>query len=145
MIFILLFLLLVAKALASPAPDGRLRVDEQDSVSIQTSFIKYVSCPNEHIDILKRTIDDAVRLASAGLDYINDGLSRASYPQKAHQQVDFSKEAAIEFFGPESENFFEQARIFGKFPTPPPLWGPCDRSISGGIYLRFRPSWRVSI
>jgi hypothetical protein len=38
------------------------------------------------------------------LDDIHDELVLHVYPQRNHQQADFSKEAVIEFFGPEKEN-----------------------------------------
>jgi len=70
-------------------------------------------------DTLNQNFKDAVTLAKAGLDYINDGLlvdstTTTTYPQYGHQRVDISKQAAIDFFGPESRNAPHQHHIFGK-------------------------------
>lgn len=87
---------------SSPAPDA----------SILTSF-KFTDCSDDDTKTLKQNVKDAVTLASAGLDYINDELVN-TYPQYGHQQVDFSKQAAIDFFGPESQNLPYQQFIFGE-------------------------------
>lgn len=103
-------LLLVSTAIAHPTPADD---PAPDSARIQTSFT-HVGCSQEQIDILNQNVNDAVALAAAGLDYINDELVTKSYPQYGHRQVDFSKQAAIDFFGPESKNAPYQQHIFGK-------------------------------
>jgi len=66
-------------------------------------------CSPEDVAVLEQTVQNAVELADAGLDQIRDKLSATSY-------LDFPKQVAIDFFGPESKNIAEQARIVGKFP-----------------------------
>lgn len=85
-----------------PAPDA----------SILTSF-KFAGCSKDQTKILNQNVKDAVTLASAGLDYVNDELVN-TYPRYGHQQVDFSKQAAIDFFGPESQNQPYQQFILGE-------------------------------
>lgn len=88
------------------------------SVDVLTSYTGFAGCDKKtahgrvYADILKQAAKDAVTIADAGLDEIRDELLPAGYPQKYHQQVDFSKQAAIEFFGPEKQNYYEQARVF---------------------------------
>jgi|SRR5579871_4527460 len=82
------------------------------TVSIETSYTGYAGCNAAQVAILKQSADDAQKLADAGLDSVRDEFFN---PQRDHQQVDFSKQAAIEFFGPEKENVREQARIFGGY------------------------------
>ena len=113
MSLVLLFLLISGAVVAHPTPADDLPPAQ---VTIQTSF-KFAGCANKDADTLNQNINDAVTLAQAGLDYINDELltdSTTTYPQYGHQQVDFSKQAAIDFFGPESQNAPYQQHIFGK-------------------------------
>lgn len=90
--------------------DGRVR--------IRTSYLEYVDCKtdkdNNQAGILKQSLVDAITLAEAGLDYVNDELvSTKTFPRYAHRQVDFSKQAAIDYFGPVSRNAAYQQHIFG--------------------------------
>ncbi|KAI9847632.1 MAG: hypothetical protein M1837_002206 [Sclerophora amabilis] len=121
-----LFLLwIAATAIASPAPAA----NPVPQVTSQTGFTEYISCSDDQIGILKKSAKDAVTLALAGLDYINDELINGDYPQFAHSQVDFSKQAAIDFFGPEAQNYPHQQRIFDsmyKAGDAYPGWGFSD-------------------
>lgn len=111
MMFLTLPLFLIAAtAVASPTPASN---PPPTTVTAQTGFTHYVSCTQEEKDTLNQNVKDAVVLASAGLDYINDELAAQIYPQYGHRQVDFSKQAAIDFFGPESKNAPYQQHILG--------------------------------
>jgi hypothetical protein len=114
MIFSILFLLVLPlwTAIAEAATPTTNPISS--TIDILTSYTGYDNCTDDYISILKQTVNDAQKVADAGLDDIHDELVSHVYPQRNHQQVDFSKEAAIEFFGPEKENAPEQARIFGK-------------------------------
>ena len=116
MILLTFFLLVLPLALAYPQTGTPVINPPATSVNIETGFTGFAGCSNTQDTILKRNINDAVRLADAGLDEIHDELSPDTYPQRNHQQVDFSKQAAIDFFGPESKNAPEQSRIFGMCP-----------------------------
>jgi hypothetical protein len=110
-----LWLSLLEIALASPqAAPTATTVSTTGTVNILTSFTGYVLCNDNKTKILQQTAIDAQRIADAGLDAIHDELFAEVCPQKNHQQVDFSKQAAIDFLGPESQNFPEQVRIFGE-------------------------------
>ena len=104
--------LIVTAAIAAPQA-ANAPPDPQPS--ILTSF-KFAGCSDDQTNILNQNVKDAVTLASAGLDYVNDELV-ATYPSYGHQQVDFSKQAAIDFFGPESQNLPYQQFIFGRLYT----------------------------
>ena len=95
----------------APIPASPVAPPPAPDVSILTS-IKFAGCSNDQTNILNQNVKDAVTLASAGLDYINDELVN-TYPNYGYQQVDFSKQAAIDFFGPESQNQPYQQFIFG--------------------------------
>lgn len=95
----------------APIPASPVAPPPAPDVSILTSF-KFAGCSDDQTNILNQNVKDAVTLASAGLDYINDELFN-TYPNYGHQQVDFSKQAAIDFFGPESQNQPYQQFIFG--------------------------------
>ncbi|KAL9598124.1 MAG: hypothetical protein Q9219_004680 [cf. Caloplaca sp. 3 TL-2023] len=122
---VLLFSIITVKVLASPTPaDDTPRRD----VSILTGF-QYKDCSADRVNILKQNINDAVALASAGLDEVRDELVDEKYPQWNHQQVDFSKQAAIDFFGPEKQNGPYQVFIFDamlKAANAYPGWGFSD-------------------
>ena len=104
--------LIVTAALAAPQATN---APPEPQPSILTSF-KFAGCSDDQTKILNENVNDAVTLASAGLDYINEELF-VGYPGYGHQQVDFSKQAAIDFFGPESQNRPYQQFIFGRLPT----------------------------
>ena len=109
MSFFFPFLLIAGAVVGHPAP-----VDNAASppVTVLTGF-RFAGCDQGQQDILNQNVQDAKILAAAGLDYINDELSTTTYPRYGHQQVDFSKQAAIDFFGPESQNVPYQQHIFG--------------------------------
>ena len=110
-LFHLVFLLGAALA-QTPAASGSAA---EGTVDILTSFTGYAGCSADQTNMLKQAAKDAVTIADAGLDTIRDELLLAIFfPQRNHKQVDFSKEAAIEYFGPEKENYPEQARVFGE-------------------------------
>ncbi|KAL8885017.1 MAG: hypothetical protein Q9205_005625 [Flavoplaca limonia] len=126
---VLLFSFVTVNILASPTPvdDAPPSNAPPSDVSVLTGF-QYKDCDGDQVNILKQNINDAVELASAGLDYVNDELVDA-YPQYGHQQVDFSKQAAIDFFGPESQNGPYQVFIFDamlKASNAYPGWGISD-------------------
>jgi len=112
-LFFLLSLLVIALAAPQDAPTATI-VSTTGTVNILTGFTGYASCNDTQTNIIKQAALDAQKIADAGLDAIHDELLTQVYPQKNHQQVDFSKQAAIDFFGPESQNAPEQARIFGE-------------------------------
>ena len=107
--------LIVTAAFAAPQAANAANAAPDPQPSILTSF-KFAGCSDDQTKILNENVNDAVTLASAGLDYINGDLF-VTYPSYGHQQVDFSKQAAIDFFGPESQNRPYQQFIFGKLPT----------------------------
>ena len=107
--------LIVTAAFAAPQAANAATASPDPQPSILTSF-KFAGCSDDQTKILNENVNDAVTLASAGLDYINGDLF-VTYPSYGHQQVDFSKQAAIDFFGPESQNRPYQQFIFGKLPT----------------------------
>lgn len=110
MLFLISFLSLIAiTAIATPTPADD---PPTPNASILTGF-KFAGCSDSETNILNQNIKDAVTLASAGLDYVSDELVN-TYPSYGHQQVDFSKQAAIDFFGPESQNRPYQQFIFGE-------------------------------
>lgn len=76
--------LIVTAAFAAP-PDPE--------PSILTSF-ENAGCSDDQTNNLNQNVNDAVTLASAGLDYINDELvvTCSSY---GHQQVDLSNDVAV--------------------------------------------------
>ncbi|KAI9749029.1 MAG: hypothetical protein M4579_007031 [Chaenotheca gracillima] len=126
MFFILSLLLLAATTIASPTP---VADPDPPTLTAQTAFTQYVSCSQDEVNILNQNVKDAAALANTGLDYINDDLTTGTYPQYGHQQVDFSKQAAIDFFGPESQNGPYQQRIFDtmlKASNAYPGWGYSD-------------------
>ena len=104
---LLLLIAIIVTAAPTPADDP-----PAPQASILTGF-QFAGCSDDQVNILKQNVNDAVTLASAGLDYINDELVN-TYPSYGHQQVDFSKQAAIDFFGPESQNGAYQQFIFGE-------------------------------
>lgn len=104
--------LIVTAAFAAPQATN---ASPEPQPSILTSF-KFAGCTDDQTKILNQNVNDAVTLASAGLDYINGELFVA-YPSYGHQQIDFSKQAAIDFFGPESHNLPYQQFIFGRLRT----------------------------
>ena len=106
--FILFFSLIVTAAFA--APQAAIAPPDPEP-SILTSF-KFAGCSDDQTTILNQDVNDAVTLASTGLDYINELV--VTYPSYGHQQVNFSKQAAIDFFGPESQNLPYQQFIFGR-------------------------------
>jgi hypothetical protein len=112
---IVFFFLLILSNLAYPNEATPVPSRRDQTVDPLTAFIGFAGCGNSNVTILKQTFKDLIRLADAGLDSIHDELLPDGYPSRKNQQVDFSKQAAIEFFGPESENAPEQARIFGWF------------------------------
>ena len=104
--------LIVTAAIAAPQATN---APPDPQPSILTSF-KFAGCSGDQTNILNQNVKDAVTLASAGLDYFNDQLV-TTYPSYGHQQVDFSKQAAVDFFGPESQNFPYNQFNFGELYT----------------------------
>lgn len=84
-----------------------------DTVDILTSFTGYAGCNPDQKGKIEQAAKDAVTIADAGLDIVHDELFANAYPHKGVKQVDFGKQAAIEYFGPEQRNTPEQARILG--------------------------------
>ena len=107
--------LIVTAAFAAPQAANAANAAPDPQPSILTSF-KFAGCTDDQTKILNENVNDAVTLASAGLDYVNGELF-VTYPSYGHQQVDFSKQAAIDFFGPESKNQPYQQFIFGMLST----------------------------
>lgn len=107
LLFFSFFPLIAITVIAAPTPADDAPAPD---ASILTSF-KFAGCSDDQANILNQNVKDAVALASAGLDYVNDELVD-TYPQYGHQQVNFSKQAAIDFFGPESQNRPYQQFIF---------------------------------
>ena len=108
---VLLYLLIARVANGKPAPQSNATPNSDDDVTVRTGY-RFRGCDKREIKILNQEIKDSIVLAKAGLDYISDELID-SYPQYAHRQIDFSKRAAIDFFGPESQNKPYQYFIFG--------------------------------
>ncbi len=108
---LMLPLLTIAATNVYPTPIAN---PDRSTVTAQTGFTHYVSCSHEQQKILDQNVKDAVALADARLDYINDDLRTENYPQYGHQRVDFSRQAAVDCFGPESQNAPYQPHIFGK-------------------------------
>lgn len=110
MLLSLSFLSLIAMTvIAVPTPADN---PPPPDASILTSF-KFAGCSQDQTNTLNQNVKDAVTLASAGLDHVNGEIVN-TYPSYGHQQVDFSKQAAIDFFGPGSQNQPYQQFIFGE-------------------------------
>lgn len=97
-----LALALPQTATSPPAPGG--------TVDILTSFTGYDGCNDTQKSILQQAINDAVRIAAAGIDQKHDELSTMVVPA-----IDWDKQASLDFWGPTGQNGPEQGRIFGEY------------------------------
>ena len=93
---------------ASPSPASELPVPVDGS---QTSVL-FDGCDKSQQDKVSAAFSDVGRLAGAGLDHYTKESTVTS--AGVHARVDFSTQAAIEFFGPESKNAPYQQYILGE-------------------------------
>lgn len=103
------FPLIAITVIAAPRPADDPSVPD---VSILTSF-KFAGCSDDQTNILSQNVKDAVTLAAAGLEIVHDELS-TDHKTLLVQKIDFSKQAAIDFFGPEWQNLPYQEFITGE-------------------------------
>lgn len=108
-------LLLASISVAHPTPAGDTPPAQ---VTALTSF-KFKGCDNStRRNILDQNAKDAATLAYSGIKLVYDELSvdltATNYTAWLKQTVDFSEQAAIDFFGPPQQNAYVQARIVGE-------------------------------
>jgi hypothetical protein len=100
-------------------------VERHDDIHALTSFTFDASCGAREVSIIKQANQDAIELATAALDHSDHELSMSP----AHLTIDFDQEAAVDYFGPPSQNLGSRQRIFDTLYTATQTtrgWGLSD-------------------
>jgi hypothetical protein len=96
-------------------------------VSIQTSFIfTNTQCNSEQEKTVRQALSDALILANVALDDSGELLSDSG---GNHKYINFDSEAAIEYWGPPSQNLGHRQRVFDTYfraTQAYPGWGWSD-------------------
>lgn len=114
--FSLLSIICLFAESATARPQVSTTLEARDDPSVLTSYKNYFGCDKGQKKVLQQAMKDAVMIAKFGLDYDPGGLSGNPGTQTdgpAHWYIDFSKQAALDYFGPRKANAQFQSMIFG--------------------------------
>lgn len=100
-------------SLPNPSTASGKTYNADGSFNVTTGYISYTQCNDAQSAALWQAVNDAVSLAAG--TYGHDGLKkRDGSLVKREQLIDFSSQAAIDYFGPRSRSGPYQQNIFGK-------------------------------
>jgi hypothetical protein len=87
---------------------------DRRQIQIETGYTEYLQCTDQQKATLNQAMQDARTIAEAGLEIYHDELSTENIPQYNKLIIEFNKQPAIDYFGPESKNGAYQQHIVGK-------------------------------
>ena len=99
-------------SLPNPSTASNKIYNADGSFNVTTGYISYTQCNDDQSAALWQAVNDAVSLAAG--TYGHDGFKkRDGSVLKREQLIDFSSQAAIDYFGPQSRSGPYQQSIFG--------------------------------
>lgn len=102
-------------SLPNPSTASNKEYNADGSFNVTTGYISYTQCSDAQSAALWQAVNDAVSLAAG--TYSHAGLKkRGGSVLKREQLIDFSSQAAVDFFGPPSRSGPYQQDIYSTSP-----------------------------
>lgn len=90
-------------SLPNPSIASNKEYNADGSFNVTTGYISYTQCNDDQIAALWQAVNDAVSLAAGTYSHV-ELKKRDGRILKREQLIDFSTQAAIDYFGPPSKN-----------------------------------------